>query len=386
VRFRPRPAELVLLLFAGYCLVRAGLGGTLSVDTHAVPRGDIFIALLFVLTVRLGLDYRDLEWPTAPASQRRRHALLLVVFVLAGVLPGIVVFIALPRYLPSPSHRDGGAVTSLVLFGYACVRDALAFLVPGPFLWLATGLYIKRHGRFTLRGFFVDGAPAAFDVLRDWAPPLALVYCYLALGPIISQRLFPDRDASLAAIDRLLFFGRDPTKLCERLIWPPLSEWLSGCYVFYGPLYPLVLGCLFAQRERAPFREAAFALSVVLAVGYVGYAMVPAVGPLFLEKFERSVELYYTGWLKAQLMDRTRVPRDCFPSLHTAVSLTLLWVTSRHLPRLAWVLAPIVLSIPFACVYLRYHYVTDVIAGVLLFGAVATWTSKSRGLQAAFRG
>jgi membrane-associated phospholipid phosphatase len=182
----------------------------------------------------------------------------------------------------------------------------------------------------------------------------------------------------------VLFLGRDPSKLCERILWAPLSEWLSGCYVFYGPLYPLVLGSLFAKRDRAPFREAAFALSLVLAVGYVGYAMVPAVGPLFVEKFDRSIDLYYTGWIKAQLMDRTRVPRDCFPSLHTAASLTLLWECRRHLPRLAWVLAPIVLSIPLACVYLRYHYVIDIVAGLALFVAVAVWTSRSRTLQTAF--
>jgi membrane-associated phospholipid phosphatase len=374
----------VLLSFVGYCLVRAATGGILSVDPHAVPRGDVFIALLFVLTVRLGLEYRDLPWPRALASQKRRHMLLLVALVFLGIVPGIIVFIELPRFVPHAGRQDGGAVTTSVELAYAYIRGALALLVPGPFLWLAIGLYIKKHGRFNLRGLIVDSAPAAADVLRDWLPPLALIYGYFALGPVINQRLFPDRDATLAHIDSVLFLGRDPSKLCERILWAPLSEWLSGCYVFYGPLYPLVLGSLFAKRDRAPFREAAFALSLVLAVGYVGYAMVPAVGPLFVEKFDRSIDLYYTGWIKAQLMDRTRVPRDCFPSLHTAASLTLLWECRRHLPRLAWVLAPIVLSIPLACVYLRYHYVIDIVAGLALFVAVAVWTSRSRTLQTAF--
>jgi membrane-associated phospholipid phosphatase len=384
VRFRPRPAELVLLLFMSYCLVRAGAGGILAFDRHAVPRGDIFIVLLFVLSLRLGLEYRNLPWPPSLSRARRRHLFSLLAFLLLGIVPAVFVFVALPRYLPGVSARDGGALMQSVLFAYACLRVGLAFLVPGALLWLASGLYLKRHGGFTLGGFLAESGPAALDVLRDWIPPLALIYCYLALGPVISQRLFPDRDLALAHLDELLFFGRNPSQLCEKLISPALSEWLSGCYVFYGPLFPLVLGALYAKRERAPFRETAFALSLVLSVGYLGYALVPAVGPLFTEKFERPLDLYYTGWIKDRLMDRVRLPRDCFPSLHTAASLTLLW-GARRVPSLAWGLLPIVLSIPFACVYLRYHYVTDILAGLALFGAVAAWSSRSPSLQARFR-
>jgi membrane-associated phospholipid phosphatase len=109
------------------------------------------------------------------------------------------------------------------------------------------------------------------------------------------------------------------------------------------------------------------------------------VGPLFVETFEKNLDLYYTGWLKDQLMDRTRVPRDVFPSLHTAASLILLWASWRHLPRFTRFLAPVVLSIPLACVYLRYHYVTDVLAGIALTAAVAFGTARSKGLQEAFR-
>jgi membrane-associated phospholipid phosphatase len=383
MRPRPRPAELVLLFFVVYCLVRVILGAKLSsLAPHAVPRGDVFITLLFVLTVKLALDYRALAWPAELESERRMHTLFLPGFLLAGGLPGAIVYAALPGYLPHLGH-SGGALSGLLLFTYACVRAALAFVVPGAFFWLIVGLYIKRHGRFSVKGLVVQGAPGAIDILRDWLPPLALIYVYVALGPMLSQRLFDDRDALFARIDQFLFFGKNPTKLCEAIISPALSEWLSACYTFYVPLYPLVLGSLFAKRDRAPFREGAFALSLVLALGYIGYAMVPVVGPVFTQTFDRGLDLYYMAWLKEQLMDRTRIPRDCFPSLHTGASLTLLWA-ARHIPKLAWALSPIVISIPFACVYLRYHYVTDVLAGFLLFAAVATWASKSKALQAAF--
>jgi membrane-associated phospholipid phosphatase len=384
VRLRLRPAEVVLLSFAGYCGVRALLGTTHATNApHALPRGDIFIALLFVVVLRMGLRYRETPWPEGDASQARMHSFALIPFLLMGIIPGAAVYIALPGYLPH-LNQSGGTVAGAVLFTYSCIRAVLALVVPGAFFWIATGLYIKKTGRLSVLGLVIDGAPAAVNALREWAPPLALIYCYIALGPMLSQRLFADKDELMARIDALLFFGQSPSHLCERLIAPALSEWLSACYTFYLPLFPLVLGAIYAKRESAPFREGAFALSLVLAIGYVGYGMVPVVGPLFFEKFERSLDIYYTGWIKDQLMDRTRVPRDCFPSLHTAASFTLLWA-SRHVRKLLWALSPIVLSIPFACVYLRYHYVTDVLAGLVLFAAVTRWTSRSTYLQAAFR-
>jgi membrane-associated phospholipid phosphatase len=63
----------------------------------------------------------------------------------------------------------------------------------------------------------------------------------------------------------------------------------------------------------------------------------------------------------------------------------LLWGAFRHTRRLFWVLAPFVLCIPFACVYLRYHYVVDILAGLLLFLGVTVATTRSRALQEAFR-
>ena len=48
----------------------------------------------------------------------------------------------------------------------------------------------------------------------------------------------------------------------------------------------------------------------------------------------------------------------------------------RHARGLFWAMAPIALSIPFACVYLRYHYVVDVLAGIALAIAVALLARK----------
>jgi membrane-associated phospholipid phosphatase len=48
------------------------------------------------------------------------------------------------------------------------------------------------------------------------------------------------------------------------------------------------------------------------------------------------------------------------------------WQWSR---RLFWLISPIIVLMPFACVYLRYHYVIDVLVGAALVFPVI-WLSN----------
>ena len=87
---------------------------------------------------------------------------------------------------------------------------------------------------------------------------------------------------------------------------------------------------------------------------------------MFTERFATDLSLFYLKPLKELLMDSMRVPRDCFPSLHTAVTLVIASALYRYARPLFLLFLPIVITIPLACVYLRYHYVVDVLAGTAL--------------------
>jgi membrane-associated phospholipid phosphatase len=65
-----------------------------------------------------------------------------------------------------------------------------------------------------------------------------------------------------------------------------------------------------------------------------------------------------------------RVPRDCFPSLHTANTFLVMLLVWRQARKLAWLYIPLGSSCIAATIYLRYHYTIDVMAGLVLGGAV----------------
>jgi hypothetical protein len=363
------PAERVVLAFVGYAALLMAALGVASLKLTAVPRDDFVAALLVVFVLRMALRDRA----TAPAERsaaEKFHRFTLPLFLLP------VGMLLLPGQLPT-APADGGAAVRFVLTAVDWTKRVIFLGAPGVLFWFAAGFQIRDKGSLDTRALIAGSVKPALLALRDWAPPVVLMYLYGLMGPILAKPLFADRDMAVAAIDRALFFGHDPVLLCERLVHPALSEWLAGCYVAYGMLFPLVLGAIYADPEIKRFREVAFACTLALAIGYVGYTLVPVQGPLFTMKFGVNLDVYYVGWLKEQLMDRTRVPRDCFPSLHTCMSILFLWSAYRHTRRLFWVLLPIVGSIPIACVYLRYHFVTDVLAGIGLFLFVRWVTLRS---------
>jgi membrane-associated phospholipid phosphatase len=64
--------------------------------------------------------------------------------------------------------------------------------------------------------------------------------------------------------------------------------------------------------------------------------------------------------------------RAAFPSLHTAVSLSMLICAWRFLRTWFWMALPFVLGLWASTIYLRHHYAVDLLAGFVL-APLALW-------------
>jgi membrane-associated phospholipid phosphatase len=58
--------------------------------------------------------------------------------------------------------------------------------------------------------------------------------------------------------------------------------------------------------------------------------------------------------------------RDCMPSGHVAIALTVLFLSYHYARLLFYLFCPIVGALILSTVYLRYHYVIDLFAGAAL--------------------
>ena len=200
-------------------------------------------------------------------------------------------------------------------------------------------------------------------VIREWLPFLLFLLAYETFQSRVWTLLMPrDRDAQLLAWDRRLF-GETPALPMEKLVTPALTDVMVAAY-FLHLVLPPVLAVAWYMRRRAIFREFLLAVLIAGLLASIGYLAVPAVGPgiAFAPLF--GVGLRGTLYRPIiEFLDAARAPRDVFPSLHVAVSTIVLYYGG--LRSRAWfaVLAPLVVLNWFSTIYLRYHYLVDVLAG-----------------------
>jgi membrane-associated phospholipid phosphatase len=225
-----------------------------------------------------------------------------------------------------------------------------------------------------------------WEIVRDWAPFLIILLMYYSLwGDATHLLVTRDRDAALIAIDQRLF-GFQASVALQRIISPALTSWMEFAYVFHLFNIPIVACFIYLRRPRARFREMMCGLLVVSFLGLLGYILVPAIGPMYTLRSQYTVALSTPlAALNRQMefMDFARIRRDVFPSLHIAISFVVWLYAWRNSKRLFWILAPIILSLWVSTVYLRYHYLIDCVAGLVLAPlsyALANWLFARFGI------
>jgi len=161
-------------------------------------------------------------------------------------------------------------------------------------------------------------------------------------------------------------FGVQPTLWLERFTRPWLTEWMMFAYVVYIALYPIVCLVIFRGHGPRALEECLLALGLANVACDFGFILFPVAGPTAFMGSAYTVPL--DGWLFTAagefIRSRLHYVGGSLPSPHAAAA-TVMWVMSwRYSRRLAWVLAPVILTLYVATFYCRYHYLTDTIVGI----------------------
>ncbi len=212
--------------------------------------------------------------------------------------------------------------------------------------------------------------------VADFGPILPLLLVFDNLGPFVLAVGSVDLDPLLVAADRLLFGGDDPTRLLEPFLGPPALEVLTVCYALYY-FHPIVLGALLWKddlREKTPgarFPAYVFGMLLVFYVSYAGYFLVPAIGPRFTVPHDGPLPRGTVAKAIDDTLDRLETSRrNCFPSGHTMVTVAVLVEAARRSRKTFLAFLPFATGLVLATVACRYHYVVDVLAGLVLAFAV----------------
>lgn len=277
-----------------------------------------------------------------------------------------------------------------VILGYLAVITALvlAFHSRIDVAWVLLLDHALVAGLILLLAAAQERYPNRFwRVLHDWYPLLLVPMAFRELHYLVHPINPVDADHALRAWDRWLF-GVDPTVWLQAWTTPFLTEILQLVYssYYFMPIGLVVL--LYLRGDRAAYHETLTAILLGFFLSYFGYFLVPALGPRLTMTADHSLQLqgvWFYHHLRAGLDSLELEMRDCFPSGHTEIALLVLIYGWKFHRRYFWALLVPVLLLVLSTVYLRYHYVVDVMAGALQAALVPTVTAAVLRLAAPAR-
>ncbi len=199
---------------------------------------------------------------------------------------------------------------------------------------------------------------------NDFSPILFVVLIYESLGELI-QFLRPDIDPYLIEMD-LYVFGVHPTVWMQRWIVPWFTDIMSLAYLSYYFLPVTLIVVLYLKNRRMEFNESIFVLIFGYYASFIGYILFPAIGPRYTLTSLYSVPLeasLITDVVRDTLNALEHNKRDCMPSGHTQIVLMVLYLAHRYEKFLFYIFFPIICGLILSTVYLRYHYIVDLLAG-----------------------
>jgi hypothetical protein len=174
------------------------------------------------------------------------------------------------------------------------------------------------------------------------------------------------RDETLLAWERAVF-GVQPTVWLQRFVTPPLTEWLMFSYVIYVVIYPALGAWIYFKRGDLALEDYLTTLALVNIVCFVGFMVFPVAGPLYHMAGAYTVPLnggFFTAWGE-YIRGHIHEAGSNLPSPHAAIA-TVMWAMAyRHVRPAFYALAPLILSLYVATFFLRYHYVSDTLFGIL---------------------
>ncbi|MBP7460539.1 MAG: phosphatase PAP2 family protein [Candidatus Delongbacteria bacterium] len=213
-----------------------------------------------------------------------------------------------------------------------------------------------------------------FDSLyrRNWSGHLHAWYSLVFLYPYYLETIYfkysylPfELDPYLAAFENFLFNSQPSIWLADQFpaLW--IKELMSFFYL--GHFYLGVIVAIYLYRKRHQyFLEFASTVVLTFAFCYLFFIFFPSSGPQFYFNnsiFKPEIGIFY--YVLSYIELNIEIPSGAFPSSHVAVEGLVILYTQKYIKsRWRYVILFLSFGLIMSTVYIRAHYVIDVMAGL----------------------
>jgi membrane-associated phospholipid phosphatase len=201
--------------------------------------------------------------------------------------------------------------------------------------------------------------------LRLFYPLIFTAYFYGETG-YYNNIFFADLDGIFVQLEESIF-GLQPS------IWFSAkfdSFWFNELMFFsYFSYYLIVIGfpLIIYFTKRDEFERLFFIIIFSFYFYYLIFVFFPVVGPQFYFPAEQA-EIAHSGIFGKIVLffqDAGETPTGAFPSSHVGLSWIILFASAKSNKKLFIAILILALLICFSTVYIKAHYVVDVIAGLI---------------------
>ena len=212
--------------------------------------------------------------------------------------------------------------------------------------------------------------------LRYWYIPIVLGFFYEQIDNYILGIHGMYLDHFITTFEKNLL-GVHPSVWLERFASPPVTEIMKISYNSYYWLGPVLGIALYIKGDLIPYRRTLFSIVTAFFISYLGFFLFPVVGPRYAlsHLYKGPLEGYVVTAIQDFIMEVGDIHGGCMPSSHVAVALVVLLLAWVYRKKMAVWMTPFVTMLCISTVYNRYHYLSDVVAGIAV-GLFSFWLGK----------
>jgi len=221
---------------------------------------------------------------------------------------------------------------------------------------------------------------------RDWYPLPLYIFFFEELQGLV-HAIFPGWfDDWLIRFDFNLA-GVHPSVWLGRFSNPALNDFMQFAYMTYFLYLVILPAILYARRDRIAFWNVMVSTAIANYLVYFIAVLFPIESPYHALAAMNTTPLsggYFTTVI--EFIERFgRVHGGAFPSAHVAGSTVAILASWGYRRWLFCVCLPFFVSMCVSTVYGRYHYIADVLAGIVVGAlgfAIGSWLMERRGALA----
>lgn len=206
-----------------------------------------------------------------------------------------------------------------------------------------------------------------YTTVMTFYPMGVLIFLFSSLS--LTSQYFNTNiyDPQMAAFDQSLF-GVQPTLWIEKIIHPWLTELMYIFYFLYFPLPFPLLYFLIKGNKLEELERMMFTFFICYYGAFLCYFYFPVKGPRFYlaDGFTKTLDGQLLTDPIRDLINMMEPSKfDCFPSMHTAILLMIAFTAFKINKIFFYWTLFIGIGMLISLIYCRYHYVADILAGVV---------------------